>query len=54
MYVFLKDGTSFGDESWLEGNHYETENNYWILVYHRPQTERYDKLVACRKFASNR
>ncbi len=53
-YVFVKDGTTFGDESWLEGNHYETENNYWILVYHRPQNVRYDKLVACRKFAANR
>jgi hypothetical protein len=53
-YVFVKDGTTFADESWLEGNHYETENNYWILVYHRPQTQRYDKLVACKKFAANR
>ncbi len=44
----------YGDESWLEGNHYETENNYWILVYYRPQTVRYDKLIACRKFAANR
>lgn len=52
-YTFVKDGTNYGDESWLEGNHYETENNYWILVYYRPQTVRYDKLIACRKFAAN-
>lgn len=53
-YMFVKDRTTYGDESWLEGNHYETENNYWILVYYRPQTVRYDKLIACRKFAANR
>ncbi len=52
-YVFVKDGTAFGDESWLEGNHYETENAYWILVYHRPPGLRYDKLVATRRFISN-
>ena len=52
-YVFVKDGTNFGDESWLEGNHYETENAYWILVYHRPVGGRYDKLVSARRFRSN-
>jgi hypothetical protein len=52
-YVFVKDGTNFGDESWLEGNHYETENAYWILVYHKPVGGRYDKLVAAKRFQSN-
>ncbi len=54
LYVFVKDGIAYGDESWLEGNHYETENAYWILVYHRPPGFRYDRLIACRRFESNR
>ncbi len=53
-YVFVKDGTSYGDESWLEGNHYETENAYWILIYHKPLNVRFEKLVAARRFVSNR
>ncbi|MDE5787205.1 MAG: DUF5103 domain-containing protein, partial [Bacteroidaceae bacterium] len=32
-----------------DGNFYETENEYIILVYHRPQGGRYDKLVGYRK-----
>lgn len=43
-YMYLqKDGES------PDGNFYETENEYIILVYHRPQGGRYDKLVGYRK-----
>ena len=28
-----------------EGNHYETENDYIILVYYHGTTSRYDKLI---------
>ena len=31
-----------------EGNWYETENDYTVLVYYRPFGERYDRLVAAR------
>lgn len=41
MYV-REDGTS------PDGNFYETENEYIVLVYHRPQGARYDKLVGYR------
>ncbi|MEO7176218.1 MAG: DUF5103 domain-containing protein [Saprospiraceae bacterium] len=34
------------DSSELEGNWYETENTYNILIYYRQQGERYDRLVA--------
>lgn len=34
-----------GQTSRSEGDFYETENEYLILVYHRPQGERYDALV---------
>ncbi len=36
----------------LEGNWYETENDYLILVYHRPFGQRYDRLVAVKTFTS--
>ena len=44
-YVFLAEGESSGDFSYTEGNHYETENDYIILVYHRPVNARYDRIV---------
>ena len=33
-----------------EGNWYETENDYTVLVYYRPFGERYDRLVAATTF----
>jgi hypothetical protein len=30
----------------IEGNAWETENEYSIYVYHRPFGSRYDKLIA--------
>ena len=42
-YMYLqKDGGS------PDGNFFETENEYIVLVYHRPQGGRYDKLVGYR------
>ena len=35
-----------GITRWTEGDFYETENEYSILVYYRPQGGRYDRLVA--------
>lgn len=35
-----------------DGNFYETENEYIILVYHRPQGGRYDRLVGYRCFSN--
>ena len=45
-YAFLKDGISDGTASFFEGNHYETENDYMILIYYRNPQERYDRLIA--------
>jgi hypothetical protein len=44
-YIFLKDGETKADPSFFEGNHYETENEYLILVYYRNPLSRYDRLV---------
>ncbi|HUX57443.1 MAG TPA: DUF5103 domain-containing protein [Bacteroidales bacterium] len=44
-YVFLKNGDSDGTASIFEGSHYETENDYLVLVYYRNPRDRYDRLI---------
>jgi len=44
-YIFLKNSDKTAWPSLFEGNHYETENDYLILVYFRNQRDRYDKLA---------
>lgn len=36
----------------LEGSHYQTENDYYIYVYHGRLTDRYDRLVGYQQFNS--
>jgi len=45
QYAFLKDGTTQADLGFIEGNHYETENDYLIFVYWHDITSRYDHLT---------
>lgn len=46
MYCYVKDGSkNTGDLSIVEGSHYETKNDYSILVYHREFNQDFDKLV---------
>ncbi len=51
-YVYLKDEKKGGDETLTEGNHWETENDYTIYVYHRQRSTYYDQLVAIKRFNS--
>ncbi len=44
-YVFLKDGSTDGTATVFEGSHYETENDYIVLVYYRNPRERYDRVI---------
>lgn len=53
-YVYLKDDKKGGDETLSEGNHWETENDYTIYVYHRQRGTYYDQLVAIKRFNSLR
>lgn len=43
-YVFLPDG-SVKNVTKFDGDHYETENDYTILVYYRNPRDRYDRLA---------
>ena len=45
LYLWVPDGTSVGQTSRIEGDHYETVNEYLVKVYDRPMGERYDRLV---------
>ena len=44
-YIFVPDGDGKADNSYFEGNHYETENDYIIYVYHKDPSFRYEKLI---------
>jgi hypothetical protein len=44
-YVFLKDGSTNGTATLFEGSHYETENDYLVLVYYRNPHGRYDRVI---------
>jgi len=45
MYLWVPDGTSMGQTSRIEGDHYETVNEYLVKVYDRPMGERYDRFI---------
>jgi len=44
-YVFLKDGVAEGPASVFEGSHFETENDYLVLIYYRNPRDRYDRVI---------
>jgi len=46
LYVFKDNRTGRSDESLIEGNHWETENEYTIWVYYHPTGTQYDRLIA--------
>jgi hypothetical protein len=48
LYVNRKDRNSQASPAIIEGNHYQTENEYRVLVYFRPMGARYDKLIGCQ------
>jgi len=45
LYAVKTPEAATGDLTRIEGSHWETENDYTILVYYRDPGERYDRLV---------
>lgn len=45
VYAVVDDATGEFDTKYFEGSHYETENNYMVLVYHKNQTQGFDELI---------
>ena len=54
MYVFLPDGRPAAETDQIEGNHWETENEYTVYVYHKQMGTYYDQLICVEKFSSVR
>jgi len=52
-YLFLPAFSEQFDIAEIEGNHFETENEYLILFYHRPPGTRYDRLLGHQVVHSN-
>lgn len=53
VYAFKRGAGTATDFSELEGDSYETENRYQILVYYRPLGTRFDRLVGIGEVNSN-
>lgn len=52
-YAVVRKGTELIDLTELEGDWFETENNYTVLLYYRPFGTRYDQLVGTITINSN-
>jgi hypothetical protein len=52
QYVFLEDGETKLSLKKTEGNYFEAENEYNLLVYYRPIGARYDRLVGYKYLSS--
>ena len=46
QYVNMKKGTQVIDETFIEGSHWQTQNDYLVLVYLQEEGSYYDKLIA--------
>ena len=53
-YVFIKDGSRFPDDTYMEGSYYEAENDYVVYVYLTTNTSRYDRLIGYQMLNSIR
>lgn len=49
-YVFVPDGGGQPDAGYVEGNFFQTGNEYSILVYYLQRGSRYDRLIGVRNF----
>lgn len=52
LIVLSNDVNKSGDESVIEGSHWETENDYAVFVYHRKIGTYYDQLIGYKKMNS--
>lgn len=52
-YAVKQAGKDYADLSFFEGSHWQTENDYQIIVYHREIGSRYDRLVGFATFNSD-
>ncbi|MCK9421394.1 MAG: DUF5103 domain-containing protein [Bacteroidales bacterium] len=53
LYAFKEKNKPYGDVAFIEGNHWETENEYAIFVYFHETGSLYDRLIAVNFINSN-
>jgi hypothetical protein len=51
-YVYVTQGSTVADQGNIEGNFWETENDYQLFVYYSDFSARYDRLIGYRIFNS--
>ena len=54
LYAYVEDGSFVANIPFFEGNHWETDNDYYIYVYHRETGDKHDRLIAFEKVSTNR
>ena len=52
-YVYLEAGTEKGDITLIEGNHWDTSNEYIVLVYYREPGTYFDKMIGIEYFTAH-
>jgi hypothetical protein len=50
QYVFVHDGSTEIDATYIEGSHWETQNEYGVFVYLTDETSLYDRLIGVGYF----
>lgn len=50
QYVYVPHGSTEIDATYIEGTHYETHNQYTVLIYFRQEGSMYDKLIGVGSF----
>lgn len=45
QYVIADGNGKIDDENAIDGNFYQTENNYFVLVYYKENNQRYDRII---------
>ncbi len=53
QYLAVPSGSMKGETAPIEGDNYQTINEYTIRVYHRPKGTRFDRLVGCTTVLSD-
>jgi hypothetical protein len=53
-YAFLKDGTNVADFGLIEGNHFEADNDYYIMVYWKSPSNNYHRLAGIQAANNHR
>jgi len=53
MYAFVPFGEKKGSTKEIEGNKWETDNEYIVYVYHHPFGSIYDRLIGYQIVYSN-